>query len=208
MKFLLPLLIALSMVSVSSAGVLTRVDGEQKLADVPVAKSASVQTSAGTANLTAVGAGLRSKKVLFVNVKVYVGQLFVASPESFKKSEALASVKDQNAVAMQMTFVREVDLGRIESSFEESFKVNNIDLKDPAIHQFMEAVHKGGDVQKGKTITVVASKKDKADLITFEGANGQTSEISGEGLAPKIFSLWLEKTADSGVSDFQKSLLQ
>ncbi len=199
---------ALLFSSASVAALLTLTASEQKIADINVAKSAELTNGTDKAPLTSVGAGLRNKKVVFVNVQVYVGQLFVADTASFSKASPVDSIKGQSAAAMQMTFLRDVDANKIHASFEDSFKANDIDTKDSAISQLLSAVKAGGDIKNGQSITLASFKKDKVERILLETPNGKITEISGEGLIGKVFSLWFGKAADGGVEEMKKSILK
>ena len=98
-------------------------------------------------DLTTVGSGLRSKKVLLANVKVYVAQLLVSSPNSFvrKDREALKSLEDSQTVAMQLSFLRTVEAEKVKISFKEGLpmSINEIEFKNP-IELIEEANKIGG----------------------------------------------------------------
>lgn len=208
MRHLLLGLLTMFLTTTSYAELISSQLSDKKIADIGIAKSAEVSHGDNKAAVTLVGAGLRSKKVVFVNVKVYVGQFFVAHPESFNKSQALDSASSQSALAMQMTFLRDVESEKVMTSFEDSFKANGIDLKDETVAKILSAVRSGGDVKTGKKISLAAFKKEKTDLVLIETPNGQITEISGEGLTRKVLSLWLGKTTDSGVEDMKKEILK
>lgn len=196
--------------SITSAAVLTLNSGEKDIEGVKLAKSADMSTEKSKGSLEFLGAGLRSKKVVFVNVKVYVGQFFVQQASSFQKSNALDSIDQQKAVAMTLTFVRDVEAKQVQGSFKESFEVNSVDLKDAQISQLMDAVMKGGNANKGSHLSMIGTKNDdKTETVTYESPTGQVTSITGpEGLRRKVFSLWFGKAADGGVSDFAKAILQ
>ncbi|WP_413944640.1 hypothetical protein [Bdellovibrio sp. HCB-162] len=212
MKLLSASIVALLLSVNASAALLTPEGAGEKVEKVSLSTGATAHVEGEAIKLTSVGAGLRAKKVVFVNVKVYVGQLFVASPESFKKSdaEALGSLKEQKAVAVQMHFVRDVDAENVQKSFKEALKVNKIDTEDSSVKQFLDSVSKGGEAKEGKALTVVgAHLKDGSEAILYETTGGNVSEIKGStGLIEKIFSIWLGKPSDDGVAQLKKSFLK
>ncbi|MEK2645294.1 hypothetical protein [Bdellovibrio sp. BCCA] len=212
MKLLCTSIVALLLSVNASAALLTPEGAGEKIEKISLSTGATANVEGEAIKLTSVGAGLRAKKVVFVNVKVYVGQLFVASPESFKKAdaEALGSLKDQKAVAVQMHFVRDVDAENVQKSFKEALKVNKIDTEDSSVKQFLDSVSKGGEAKEGKALTVVgAHLKDGSEAILYETTNGNVSEIKGStGLIEKIFSIWLGKPSDDGVAQLKKSFLK
>lgn len=99
-----------------------------------------------------IGAGIRSKKVVLVNVKVYVGELLVSDITKFKKAEALKSVTEASPALVQLHFLRDVDADRVQSSFKDALEANKVDLKKPEVQKFLEAVKTGGEAKKGKML--------------------------------------------------------
>lgn len=178
-----------------------------------------VISTGGTANIdgkdlqvTTVGSGLRSKKVLVANVKVYVAQLLVSNPNSFvrKDSEALKSLEDSQTVAMQLTFLRSVEADKVKVSFRDAFDANNVDINNPAIKQLLAAVEKGGDATANGTLTFVANKhSDGTETLIYEDTAGKQVTVKGDkGLTHDVFSMWLGNPADDGIAALKKSLLQ
>lgn len=196
----------------TQAALLTTENSADKLEKVQLAKSATTPVQEKTVSLTAAGAGLRSKKVVFVNVKVYVGQLFVSDVSKFKYSdaEALGSLKEQEAVAIQMHFLRNVDADNVQKSFKEALKANNVNTENTEVKQFLDAVSKGGEAKEGKALTVLGARmKDGAEAISYETTSGQVTQIIGRaGLIQDIFAIWLGKPADDGVASLKKSIVQ
>jgi hypothetical protein len=202
----------LAITTPSMAAVLATEVSGQKLEKVVLSKSATATAKDKTINLTSVGAGLRAKKVVFVNVKVYVGELFVADLAKINKTEdaALDSVAAQPAAAFQLHFLRKVDAETVLKSFKESFTMNSINVEDASIKQLLEAVKNGGAAEEGKTLTLFALKNaDNTESVTYEGSNGKSTTITGPtGFMKNVFSLWLGKPSDDGVADLKKSILK
>lgn len=205
---LLTFLLSLS----ASAAVLTPEGRSESKEKATIFNSASATIENEKLTLTSIGSGLRAKKVVFINVKVYVGQIFVTAPDQFKKSdaEALGSLKEQKAVAAQLHFLRDVDGENVQKSFVEALKANKIDLQDNSIKQFLDAVAKGGETKSGKTLTILgAHLKDGSEVIYYETTSGSSTEIKGSaGLIEKVFSIWLGKSADEGVAALKKEILK
>lgn len=202
-------LTSLTLTSVSQAEILKTQAGKDAVEGVTVATSA---TTAQGAKLSFVGAGLRAKKVVMVNVNVYVAQLFVADMSKFKKTEAevLNSVTSAQPVALQMHFLRDVDAEKVQSSFKEALESNKIDLNKPEIQKFLEAVSKGGEAKKGRNLTLVGMKNaDGAESVTYEDANMKAVTVDGPaGFIKEVFSIWLGNPSDSGVARLKASLLK
>ncbi|XGC82306.1 chalcone isomerase family protein [Bdellovibrio bacteriovorus] len=212
MKHILVATLVTLMASVSMAALLTPSGAGPKVEGISLPATVSATTEGQTSSLSSVGAGLRSKKVVFVNVKVYVGQLFVSNPESFKKSdaEALTSLKSQKAAAIQLHFLRNVEADKVQQSFAEAFKANKVNTDDAGVKQFLTAVTQGGEAKEGKALTILGTKlADNTEVISYESTAGTVSEIKGgAGLIEKVFSIWLGKPSDDGVADLKKSILK
>lgn len=207
------LVLALSalLLSVNSmAAVLTPEGAGEKMEKFTLPASATATVENEAMNLTPVGAGLRAKKVVFVNVKVYVGQLLVSTPESFTKDDPMGSLKSQKTVAIQMHFLRDVDADNVQKSFKEALKANGVSVDDAAVKQFLDSVAKGGEAKEGKALTVLGSKlADGSEVVLYETTSGNVSEIKGPaGFIEKIFAIWLGKPADDGVAQLKKSILK
>ena len=162
-----------------------------------------------TQKLTSVGFGLRTKKVVFVNVKVYLGQFFVSDLASFDKKEALNSAKKQKSLAIQMHFLRSVEGEKVQKSFQEALQANGISLTDSDVQQFLEVVKNSGEAKEGHKISIVGTNlAEEKQAILFENTQGQISEIkSSPGFVEKIFSIWLGKPSDSGVANLKSAIL-
>jgi hypothetical protein len=176
-----------------------------------VTLSPSITTREGQ-KLQLVGAGLRNKKVMMINVRVYVAELFVGDLAKFKKNpgEALKSVSEAQPAMIQLHFLRDVDAEKVQSSFKEALEANKVDLKKPEVQKFLEAVKTGGEAKKGKFLIVLGTKKaDGTEVITYEDSNFKATTISGgAGFIQDIFSIWLGQPSDDGVAKLKADILK
>jgi len=157
-----------------------------------------------------VGAGLRSKKVVMVNVRVYVGEFFVADTAKFQKSNALQSVTESSPALIQLHFLRDVDAEKVQSSFKEALEANKVDLKKEEVQKFLEAVKSGGEAKKGKMLSILGAKKsDGSETITYEDSNSKATTVSGgAGFIRDIFAIWLGIPSDDGVAKLKAEILK
>jgi len=159
-----------------------------------------------------VGKGLRTKAVVFVQVNVYNGELFVNDPATFKKSEveALTSLDQQKAVAIQLHFLRNLDALTIQKSFKECLALNGVNLEDPSIKLLLNALVQGGDIKKDLTLTILGTRMaDGSELVSYEATSGQANVVKGStGFIHNVFSIWLGKTSDLGMTRLKHELLQ
>ncbi|MGZ3650861.1 MAG: chalcone isomerase family protein [Bdellovibrionota bacterium] len=211
MRTTLAILGALLAISTAQASVLTSEPGSGVVEGVKISPFAKAKVGNHAYSLRLVGAGLRYKKVAFIKAKVYVGEFFVDAPEKIIKSSdgALASLSTQKAMAIRMTFVRDVDGEKVSNGFKEALETNKVKLDTPAVKSFLDAVKAGGEAKDQKTLVVVGEKLDGAkEQISYENAAGKLVVISGDaGFVRDIFSIWLGKIDDSGLENLKNSIL-
>jgi hypothetical protein len=203
---------ALTVSASAFAGLLTTTPGSKVIEGVTVSQTGTVNVENQQLPVSIVGAGLRSKKVAIVNVKVYVAELLSSDASKFVRSDAqaLASLEQSRTVAIRLNFVRGVDAPTVQSSFAEALKANSISTQEPAMAQFLAAVASGGDAISGKALTIATQKNaDKTETVYYEDSNGQVTKVTGnEGFSAKIMSIWLGTPSDSGVANLKQQLIQ
>lgn len=198
---------------ISANAALLKLDPGQKSNNgVTISTGGTASIDGSDFNLTTVGSGLRSKKVLLANVKVYVAQLLVSSPNSFvrKDREALKSLEDSQTVAMQLSFLRTVEAEKVKISFRDAFDANGVDINNPAIKALLAAVAQGGDATANGHLTFVANKhSDGTETLIYEDTAGKQAVIKGDkGLTHDVLSMWIGTPADDGLATLKKSLLE
>ncbi len=183
--------------------------GEQKILGVTIAPAAVFEQDGKPISLTSVGAGLRTKHIVFVDVNVYVGHLFVSDAATFKKDQPLDSLAQQKVVAFQLSFLRDVESSKIREALEESFRINEVPLDEKSVAAFVDQVKKMPVFRKNQSFTLVGFQRGDKDVLQTEDAQGGKNEIVAEkGFVRKIFSLWLGKTTEAGALSMQKEILK
>lgn len=203
-------LLSLLTIPAAQAGILDLSPGEKSLEGVNLASKAKLETEGRKFTLSPVGAGLRYKKVVFVKANVYVGQLFLPEGAKFERSleGALSSVAAAQAVAMQLTFLRDVDAKSLQGAFADAFKENEIKADQEPVKLFLDAVRAGGGAKEKKSIVIAGEKTAEGESVIYEDSEGKVSVTKGgPGFIRQVFALWLAKPVDSGVESFQKDLL-
>src|SRR5438270_655728 len=119
MKNILGILSAVLISTSAMAGVLETVNSGETMSGVNLAAKATATTAEGVFGLVPVGHGIRVKKIIVVNAKIYVAQLFVDNPAAYiriakdaKVGDDLSSLKSlekMKAVALKLDFIRDVD---------------------------------------------------------------------------------------------------
>jgi hypothetical protein len=211
LAFFLFLPLLLSVAPAAHAALLNLSTGTRELEGVKLTEKATAKVADRAYELKAVGAGLRFKKVVLVKARVYVGELLLDAPEKFQRGadKALDSLAQEKAVAIRMTFLRDVDGATVQKSFREGLEANAAPLSDAAIQGFLEAVKTGGQAKEGKAIVVLGEKlAGGKEAISYENVDGKvTTLIGGPGLVKAVFSIWLGKVDDSGLENLRKGLL-
>jgi hypothetical protein len=179
--------------SSSFAGVLKLEKGPVNLTSskINVAKGATATVDGKPVTLESVGAGIRTKFVF----DVYVANLMMDSASRFVRTSdgALASLENSNTVAMLMSFNHDVGASDVQVNFRNALVLNKVDINKPEIKAFLAAVTKGGDIDKGQSLTMMVHKNsDASEVLTFEDNNGKVTTIKGEkGLTQSIMSIWV-----------------
>jgi len=192
----------------SQAGLLTLTAGNKQLEGVTLNQTA--QITGADVKMSLLGAGLRAKTVLFVPAKVYVAELFSNEAAKFSRdNNALKSLENVTFTAVRLTFLRGVDAATVASSYREALAANNVNLKDPAIVQFLSNVEKGGDAADKKSfVMLLILNKSGGTTLFYEDTKGAQSQVEGtRALQQQILSIWLGASSDAGLEKLKKSLL-
>lgn len=198
---------------VASAGVLTLEAGSRTIENVNVAKSASLTMPGASSveKLDFIGAGLRQKKVLVANVKVYVAQVFLDNAGKFVRTEAGAvkSLSDMKAGAVHLTFLRAVDAETVQVSFRDALDANDVDLNNKGIKAFLAAVNEGADAKDGKSMNISLTKNESGVVTVVYETNGVEKTITGDDVLFKgVLSIWLGEPADKGLDVLRATILK
>ena len=190
----------------ANAGLLTLSGGSAKLEGVTLNQTAKAADSA----MSLVGAGIRTKKVVLVNVKVYVTELFTTDATKYSRdNNALRSLEGATATALRLTFLRGVSASDVAKSYRDALAANSVNLNDPAIVQFLNVVAQGGDAAEGKSFVILLIQSNSGTKLHYEDTNGKMSVVEGpRALQQQILSIWLGNSADSGLETLKKSLLK
>ncbi len=212
MRFLiLALFLAHFLALTAQASLLTFQPGANEIEKVKISNGASGIVENQAIKLTTVGSGLRYKKVAFVKASVYVGELLVEDPSKFVRTldGALPSIDLQNALAIRMTMLRDVDAKKMMEAFQEGLKMNGISMDREVIKDFLAAVQAGAEAKEGKAALVLIFKNPAGgESLIYEDFNGKITFMNAEkGLARTIFSIWLGKMDDAGLESLRKSLI-
>jgi hypothetical protein len=202
----------LTLASYSQASLLKTEAGDKKIESITISKSGIVTIEGKDTTLTTLGAGLRTKKVLIANVKVYVAEIFSSEATKFVRTEAeaLNSIDLSGTSAVKLNFLRSVDAEKVQVSFRDALKANNVNLTDAGVDAFLKAVSAGGEATEGKSLIIVTQKNaDGTESAYYEDTTGKSTKVSGsKGLAKSILSIWLGTPSDDGVAKLKEQILK
>lgn len=175
----------------ANAGILQNKEPGKMIDKIQTYQSVETSIQGQAETLTLVGAATRTRKII-VHINVYVGEYF----------------KNEKSQAIRLTFLRDVDSGRIVGAFEDSLKVNKVDMTKPGIKKFLDAVKKSGESTEKSTLVILGTTTAEGmDQVIFENGKGEvTTLVEGKGLASDIFSIWLGKASDDGLLELQKAI--
>ncbi len=195
----------------TNASILSKENGSQSIEGVKVSKTANLEVQNQKIGMDLVGAGLRGKKVLFTQVKVYVAELFSSDASQFirTKKEALTSFDKSRTTAIRLTFLRSVDAETVQTSFRDALDANAIDTESKQMSTFLNAVNNGGEAVNGQSMIIATQKNaDKTETVYYEDTQGHLNTVQGpQGFAKEIMAIWLGEAADPGISELQNQIL-
>lgn len=203
----------LALASFAQAALLSFEPGNLQIEGVVLNKTATVNKQDGTPSalkMDLLGAGLRSKTVLFVAAKVYVLELFADNKGAFTRNDkdAVSSIAtNSNLVGLKISMLRTVDAATLATSFREAIEANGYEI-DTELTNLLAIVEKAADGTQGKSISMFM-KKDGANLnVYYEDTTGQLKTFVGsQSIMTKILSIWLGKPADKGLEKLKAQLL-
>jgi hypothetical protein len=153
--------------------------------------------------LQATGAGLREKKIVILNVNVYLATHY-ADVGPKLGAEPLSVLRQAKYRALQLTMLRDLDAEKIRGAFADSLKENSVDPKSPGMASLLNQI--SFDVKKGETITFAGhTLADGTQSVVYE-LQGRTFQAKGPGLADDFWSIWFGKPADGGLERLKKAL--
>jgi hypothetical protein len=144
-------------------------------------------------------------------VPVYVAQFYAAEPSKLSRNEKiLDSISTQSAVAMTLTFRRDVDANQIQTAFQEAFEVNGVDVTSNQIAALLDAALKSSVAKNGKVMTFVGEKfEDGSTAVTFEGTQGNPITIHGDkDFVRQVMTLWLGNPEEKELVKLKSDLLR
>lgn len=207
-KHLIALLISFTTLT-SQADILSFDSGTKSIEGVTLNKSAT--TSNGT-KLDLIGAGLRNKRVLIVNAKVYVIQIFSNNKNGFSRDAAALSslVGNSSSVALKITMLRTVEASSLAVSFKEAIEANNYTI-DSEVSKLLNVVESGADGLQGHSLLLLLEKTTDPTKVNFsyQDANNAVKKLTTESSSlTKVLSIWLGIPADKGLAETKSQLLQ
>ncbi len=196
----------------AQAALLTYEQGNLQLEGVNLSRTAAVNDASGAATnskMDLLGAGLRSKTVLFIAAKVYVAQLFSDNKPQFSRDQnALASLASAKFVALKISMLRTVSASALAVSFREALQANGFAI-DSELSTLLSLVENSADGVQGKTISMLLKSTDTGTNVYYEDTNGQMKSFIGSAaIKGKILAIWLGKPVDDGLASLKAQMMK
>lgn len=150
------------------------------------------------------GGGIREKTVIIASVNVYM-LLSYTDLKSLDLQDPLKSLGGSRHRLLRMTFLRDVDAGKIRDSFADALKENDVSLEEPGIKALLSALQ--FDVKKGGSVEIVGSRPVGAPEKLSLVFPGKTIEAEGKTVVSDFWKIWFGKPADGGLKDLKARLL-
>lgn len=197
--------------TIPSAQALVKIGPVEKTEIKGIALASSAQLDDQPAKLKRVTQGLRQKKVVFAWFSVYVAQFFSKQEGDFKSVTALKeSFLKGLPVVVTMTFVRDVEIGKIVEGFKEVFKANGVDAEKAPFKEYIEAVAQTGEVKDRQVFSFAFTENKGGESVRFETRGKEWFQIKDQpaGTISKFLAMWLGTPVDSGLEQLQEQILK
>jgi hypothetical protein len=164
--------------------------------------------------MTAIGSGLRKKTILLVTFRVYTARFLVGANDAVKfertPTRALESLDSIPAVAMHLTFERNVSPEQLGNSLNAAMSANGYDVKhDTDLQALSKAIKASDAIPSGSTAILAAIRVDpNIDLVVYQSPSGAIASVRGRsGLKRALMSAWFGKPADGGLRGLRDEIL-
>ena len=133
------------------------------------------------------GIGVRTVKVLFIGIKVYLGSFYLEKKsKDFKKILSAPTIKH-----LSMKYLRDVDKDRLIKGWKKAFKTVGIEKKHKSsIDLFLSSLTE----MKEKEVTSLTFYPDKGVLIENKGKKQKI--IANKEFAKDLLGVWLRSDSD------------
>lgn len=151
------------------------------------------------------GAGVRRKKITFVDVDCYVIASYVGDQNSVDPGNPMNTIAGQPVKALFLTMVRDISAQLIRSSFEDSLDANNVDLTKPGIKDLLSKI--SFDMPEGKSVSFLGIHERGLEAVHVETTMGDTFTSRDEALSWDFWSSWFGIPADNHMANLKKKLI-
>lgn len=170
-----------------------------------VAIHEQAKTALFPAPLTLTGAGKRVKKIVLLKIDVYAAAHYLDLSTKLDPADPMAGVKAAKAKAIQLTFLRDVDSGKIRDSFSDALKKNGVDLQSPVMKSVLGRLT--FDMKEKQTLTLVGIKRaDGTEVLHFEAPTGPF-QVEGPAIASEFWKIWFGEPEDGGLEKLKAALI-
>jgi carbonic anhydrase/acetyltransferase-like protein (isoleucine patch superfamily) len=157
------------------------------------------ETLVGTQKYVLNGAGIRKKKKLGMNFKVYVGALYLAA----KNKNAQEIIAGAQPKILELVFLREIDRETLQDAWKEGYEKNCKDDCAATKAQFKAFNDMMVDVQDGSRLKLTFDKSGVN--VEMKAAKTSNVAIDGEAIRRVLMSIFIGDHPPT--EDLKKALL-
>jgi hypothetical protein len=140
------------------------------------------------------GDGVRVKKVVFVNVKVYAISHAMKQLPATKSKQAVIDMDTDKKIAFRM--LRDVDAEKLQNAMKEGFEMNGYS-DGGKIGQFVGAF--SNEIKEGQWVTIKYDSAAKTTTIMVQGSGSAT--VGGVDFMRAVWSLWFGNIDQPALGD-------
>lgn len=145
------------------------------------------------------GVGLRTKRKLGINFRVYVAALYLAA----KQTDAKAVLDSEGAKELRLAFLRSIDKDTLREAWQEGY-MSNCESTCTATSEQLKAFNAAMVDVKDKSELIIQFAKDKVTVET-RGKESKKLEIPGAAFAKNLLAVFIG--SKPATEDLKKGLL-
>jgi hypothetical protein len=140
------------------------------------------------------GDGVRTKKVAFINVKVYAITHAMKQLPSSKSKQAVIDIDTDKKISFRM--LRDVDAEKLQNALREAYQMNGYGNAGN-IDRFVGAM--SHELKEGQWVHIAYNAESKATTIRVDG--GGSAKVEGFDFMKATWSIWFGKIDQPSLGD-------
>ena len=151
------------------------------------------------------GAGVRKKKIAFIDADCYVISSYVKDPAIVNPKDPMTTIADQSSKAVYLVMVRDISADLIRSSFEDSLEANDVDLEKPGIRDLLSKIT--FDMPESQSVSFLGIHQKGREYVHAETSMGNKFSSEDEILSRDFWSSWFGISVDAHMANLKSKLI-